>query len=117
MDPDSPDTGRPADAVEDLCREFRHHVEGFYASLRLAPPYHSIEKAVIHLNHRLKTLEPAERAHIAKTLPLRWAEFTRAFAESGLNQKHRGIIAGLAASPLTTTLPEEYKRFLATFSR
>jgi hypothetical protein len=117
MDESVSETGRPIDPTQDLCRDFRSHLEGFYASLKLAPPYHSIEKAIIRLDQRLKTLEPAERVRIAKVPSLRWAEFTRAFAESGLNQKHRGIIAGLATSPQATSLPEEYKRFLSTFSR
>jgi hypothetical protein len=113
----SPQTNRPADPTQILCDEFRHHLESFYARLKLAPPYHSIEKAIAHLNSRLKNLEPGERERIAADGPMRWAEFTRAFVESGLNQKHRGIIAGLAGSPLVTILPEEYRHFIETFSR
>lgn len=117
MDEGLSETGRLMDPVPDLCREFRRQLQGFYASLKLAPPYHSIEKAILHLNQRLKALEPAERIHVAETPALRWAEFARAFVDSRLNQKHRGIIAGLAASPQACSLPEEYKLFLATFSK
>ena len=111
-----PQANRPADSLQLLRDEFRHHLESFYACLRLAPPYHTVEKAVAHLTAHLKGMEPAERDRIAADPGLRWAEYRRTFVESGLNQKHRGIIAGLARSSLVATLPEEYRQLLETFS-
>ena len=111
-----PKANRPADSIQLLRDEFRHHLESFYASLKLAPPYHTVEKAVAHLTGRLKSMEPAERDRIAGDPGLRWAEYRRAFVEAGLNQKHRGIIAGLIRSSLLIDLPQEYRHFLDTFS-
>ena len=111
-----PQANRPADSLQLLRDEFRHHLESFYARLKLAPPYHTVEKAVVHLTARLKSMEPAERDRIAADPGLRWAEYRRAFVESGLNQKHLGIIAGLIRSSVLTDLPREYMHFLDTFS-
>jgi len=107
---------RPADPIQVLREEFRQHLENFYTRLKLAPPYHTVEKAIVHLTTHLQTLEPAERERVAADSALRWAEYRRAFVASGLNQKHRGIIAGLASSSLVAALPEEYQQFLKTFS-
>jgi len=111
----SPQADRPADSLQLLRDEFRQHLESFYACLKLAPPYHTVERAVAHLTAQLKSLEPAERDRIAGDPGLRWAEYRRAFVESGLNLRHRGIIAGLIRSSLFTDLPQEYMHFLDTF--
>ena len=92
--------------------EFRRHLEVFYAGLQLAPPYHSVEKAIAHLVQTLNTMVLAERAALADDQAQKWALFRQAFVESGLNQKHRGIIAGLARSRSTLNLPPEYDHFL-----
>jgi hypothetical protein len=91
--------------------EFRRHLDTFYSGLKLAPPYHSLEKAVVHLTAGLKAMTPEERALLAVEPARKWAEYRKAFAESGLHQKHRGIIAGLARSG-NTGLPPEYQPFL-----
>lgn len=91
--------------------EFRGHLEQFYATLKLAPPYHSVEKAVAHLTASLKAMTPEERASLASEPALKWAQYKSAFVESGLSQKHKGIIAGLARSG-KTGLPAEYQAFL-----
>ncbi len=94
--------------------EFREHLAQFYAQLKLAPPYHSVEKAVAHLTASLKAMAPEERARLASEPALKWAQYKTAFVESGLNQKHRGIIAGLARSG-KTGLPAEFQAFLDVY--
>ena len=39
-------TAPPTDHTLALREEFRHHLETFYAQLKLAPPYESVEKAI-----------------------------------------------------------------------
>lgn len=105
----------PKDNIKLLRQDYRHHLEQFYAALNLAPPYHSIEKAITHLSASLKTKTADEQARIATDESLKWALYRVAFVESGLNKKHRGIIAGLARSPNSPTLPKEYQHFLEPF--
>lgn len=100
--------------IQAIRNEFRRHLEVFYAKLKLAPPYHSVEKAIAHLTATLKALPPEERAKIAMDPSLQWAQYRAAFVESGLNQKHRGIIAGLVRSG-DVDLPGEYKPLLDSF--
>lgn len=107
----------PSDPIQVLREEFRRHLDVFYARLKLAPPYHSVEKAVAQLTASLTAKTPEERARLAEDPAARWTEFRKAFAESGLSQKHRGIIAGLANSGQTGGLPEEYDHFLSAFRR
>ncbi len=104
-----------SDPVQALREEFRHHLDVFYARLKLAPPYHSVEKAIVQLATVLKAMTPDERARLASDPAGRWEQYGKAFAESGLNQKHRGIIAGLAKSGHTGDLPKEYEHFLSAF--
>ena len=94
--------------------EFRGHLEQFYAVLKLAPPYHSVEKAIAHLTGSLKAMTQEERARLASQPALKWAQYKTAFVESGLSQKHRGIIAGLARSG-QTGLPAEHQAFLDAY--
>jgi hypothetical protein len=91
--------------------EFRRHLEIFYSGLKLAPPYHSVEKALAQLAAGLKAMTQEERAALAAEPAKKWAQYRTAFAESGLSQKHRGIIAGLVRSG-KTGLPAEYQPFL-----
>lgn len=104
-----------SDPVQALREEFRHHLEVFYSGLKLAPPYHSVEKAVAQLTADLKTLPPEEQARLVSDPAGRWTAYRKAFSESGLNQKHRGIIAGLARSRQTLSLAPEYDHFLSLF--
>ncbi len=101
--------------IQALKDEFRRHLEVFYAKLKLAPPYHSVEKAITHLTATLKAMTPEERANVASDPALQWAQYRAAFVESGLSQKHRGIIAGLAKSGQANALPPEYKQLLEAF--
>lgn len=100
--------------IQALRDAFRHHLEVFYGRLKLAPPYHSVEKAIAHLTSVLKALTPEERARIVADEAQRWAQYRTAFVASGLVLKHRGIIAGLARSG-KVDLPDEYRPLLDTF--
>lgn len=104
-----------SDPVQALREEFRGHLDVFYARLKLAPPYHSVEKAIAQLTAALKAMTPEERSRLGSDQAARWEQYRKAFAESGLNQKHRGIIAGLAKSGQTGDLPKEYEHFLSAF--
>ena len=107
---------QPTDAIQALREDFRRNLELFYATLKLAPPYHSVEKAIVHLTATLTAMEPAERDRLVSDPALRWARFKAAFIESGLNQKHRGIIASLAKSPLPAEFTKEHRHFLEAFA-
>jgi hypothetical protein len=101
--------------IQALANEFRRHLDIFYAKLKLAPPYHSVEKALAHLTTTLKAMTPEERGKIAADPSLRWAQYRTAFVESGLSQKHRGIIAGLVKSGQPLDLSGEYQPLLDSF--
>ena len=103
----------PAQQVRD---EFRTRLETFYAGLKLAPPYHSVEKAIAQLTASLNAMAPEERTRLAADQAGRWAQYRKAFVNSGLHQKHRGIIAGLAKSGQTGGLSKEYDQFLSLFT-
>src|SRR5947209_20007426 len=47
-----------ADAVQSLPDQFRRHPTVFYARLKPAPPYHSVEKAIRHLTTALHAMAP-----------------------------------------------------------
>ena len=102
----------PTDHTQALREEFRHHLETFYAQLKLAPPYESVEKAIRSLTTSLHALPPAERANLATDSTARWRHFRQAFESSGLSKKHRGIIAGLARDRSNLDIPAEYDQFL-----
>ncbi len=106
----------PSDPIHALREEFRAHLEMFYAQLKLAPPYESVEKAIRALTTSMHALPKPEQARIAADATLRWEQFRRAFEASGLSKKHRGIIAGLARTRSSLNLPAEYDRFLSLFT-
>ena len=103
------------DALLWLRDDFRHQLEVFYAALKLAPPYHSVEKAITTLTTALKAMTPEERAGLVSDAALRWAQYANAFVESGLYLKHRGIIAGLVRSKQIGGLPSEHEDFLKVY--
>ena len=103
------------DAIQALRDDFRSRLEVFYTHLKLAPPYHSVEKAIVHLTATLKALTPEERQRIAADPSRQWAIYRQAFMESGLNQKHRGIIAEMVRSRQTGSLTSDYDHFLDAF--
>lgn len=105
-----------ADPLQSLREEFRAHLELFYARLKLAPPYESVEKAIRALTTAVHALPKAEQARMAADPAARWDQFRAAFEASGLAKKHRGIIAGLARTRASLDLPPEYDRFLDLFT-
>ncbi|UCE63931.1 MAG: hypothetical protein JSU59_01880 [Nitrospirota bacterium] len=102
-------------SLDQLRGEFRHHLEKFYASLNLAPPYHSLEKAIrlLSIVGERKTVEELER--LIEDSNLKWNFFDEIFLESGLSQKHRGIIQGLIESDQTRAIPAPYRNLLNAF--
>jgi hypothetical protein len=109
-------TPAPSDPIHELREEFRVHLETFYAQLKLAPPYESVEKAIRALTTSVHALPKPEQARIAADPALRWEHFRRAFEASGLSKKHRGIIVGLARNRSNLDLPAVYDRFLSLFT-
>ena len=107
--------GSQPDVTEALREEFRYHLETFYAQLKLAPPYESVEKAVRALITAVHALPKAEQARIAENAALKWEQFRQAFESSGLSKKHRGIIARLAKNRAGLNLSTDYDRFLSLF--
>lgn len=103
---------RKTGPVESLREEFRGHLEVFYSRLKLAAPYDSVEKALGTLTATLKTLPPDDLQCLAMDPTRQWTYFRQAFVESGLSQKHRGIIAGLARSGAPVDLPPEFNHLL-----
>jgi hypothetical protein len=108
-------TAPSPDPTSALREEFRHHLETFYALLKLAPPYESVEKAIRSLTTSVHALPPLERARLATDTTARWQHFRQAFESSGLSKKHRGIIAGLARDRSSLNLPAEYDQFLSLY--
>ena len=98
-----------------LREDFRHHLEQFYSCLHLAPPYNSVEKAIRFLSTTIQKKTSYEREQLVDHRHLKWELYERAFIESGLPQKHRGIIRGLVQSNDTTNLPHEYEIFTKPF--
>lgn len=113
----APSADKPphSDPIRQLRETFRRHLETFYATLKLAPPYHSVEQGILHLTRILTALPVEERHRIANDPAAQWPYFREAFVASGLNQKHRGILAGMARRRETLDLPPEYYCLLDTF--
>ncbi|NGZ09864.1 MAG: hypothetical protein CV088_10830 [Nitrospira sp. LK70] len=105
----------PSDHLQALKSEFRRHLETFYAGLKLAPPYESVEKAIRALTTMIHALPVEEQTRIMSDPALQWQQFRRAFETSGLVKKHRGIIAALARNRVAVNLPIEYDHFLSLF--
>ena len=107
---------RAAGPVESLRDEFREHLEMFYGRLKLAAPYDSVEKALASLAISLNALSPEELGRLSKDPTQRWIHFRQAFIDSGLNLKHRGIIAGLVRSRNSLDLPPEFDHLLTLYT-
>ncbi len=112
MNPSDPSAVTP---TQTLAEEFRRRLEIFYAGLKLAPPYESVEKALRTLTTAVHALPRAEQERIASDPVLQWRHFCHAFEASGLARKHRGIVAGLARNRAALQLPDEYDQFLNLF--
>ena len=104
------------DPVQALRDDFRRHLELFYAGLKLAPPYNSVEKAVATLTSNLKAMALEDRAGVADDPRRRWLEYRKAFVESELHRKHHGIVVGLIRSRQTAELPPQYSAWLEVYT-
>lgn len=104
-----------SDPSQILKEEFRRHLEIFYAHLKLAPPYESVEKAIRMLTTIVHALPKEEQARIVSDPTLQWRKFAQVFDASGLAKKHRGIIVGLVRNRSALNLPAEYDHFLNLF--
>ncbi|NKB81540.1 MAG: hypothetical protein GKS05_06595 [Nitrospirales bacterium] len=98
-----------------LKHAFRESLEQFYAALQLAPPYHSIEKAIASLSTVLQSKTGEELQTLYDTSSLRQAIFQEVFIESGLTKKHRGIILASIRSANPVRFHEEQRPFLDAF--
>jgi hypothetical protein len=104
------------DPIKTLAEEFRRHLEIFYARLKLAPPYDSVEKAIKSLTMAVARMSAEERMRAMADPILTWTLYRQAFVDSGLSLKHRGIILGLIRSKQTAELPVEYAAFLEAYT-
>ena len=112
----SPSAASAGEIRSRLQADFRHRVTLFYRSLQITPPYHSVEKAMLALRDRLKSLPETElRAAAADSSPLN-ALFAHVFIESGLAKKSRGIITKLLADRPDLLAPE-CKPFADAFTK
>jgi hypothetical protein len=112
-----PDASPPtSDPLANLRDEFRAHLETFYAQLKLAPPYESVEKAIRALTTSVHALPKPEQSRLLSDSSLRWEQYRRAFEASELHKKHRGIIAGLVRHRASLGLPQEFDHFLGLFT-
>jgi hypothetical protein len=104
------------DPIQTLREEYRFHLQAFYAHLNLAPPYHSIEKAVQHLSNSLRTKSELFLKTLLDDPQEKWSLYENIFEASGLSRKHRGIIIKLACTSPPSSGGEESLRFLRIFT-
>lgn len=86
--------------------DFRDRIALFYRSLRVTPPYHTVEKAALALREALASLQDSALQGLQADDAARTLLYVRMIKESGLAQKHRGIIAGLLAQHPERLAPE-----------
>ena len=98
-----------------LLDEFRHNLETFYAALKLAPPYDSVEKTIGCLSALFKTKTAEEQAQLLGNDSSRWKLHIQAFIDSGLHKKHRGIITGLVRTDDLVQFPDSVRYLLEPF--
>ena len=98
-----------------LLNEFRQNLEAFYAALKLAPPYDSVEKTIRGLSTLFETKTAEEQAQLLGDDALKWKLHLQAFTDSGLHKKHRGIITGLARTDAIEQFPESLRYLLEPF--
>jgi len=104
------------DLILNLREDFRLHLQTFYTHLNLAPPYHSIEKALQHLSNTLRTKPETFLQTLQKDPQRKWGLYEKIFEASGLSQKHRGIIMQLALTAPSVPPGDESLRFLKIFT-
>ncbi len=104
------------DSIETIREEYRLYLQTFYTQLNLAPPYHSIEKAVQHLSNTLRTKSAPFLQTLLEDPEKKWSLYEKIFEASGLSRKHRGIITQLALTPTYAPITQESLRFLRIFT-
>ncbi len=98
--------------IQAIRQEFRTHLEKLYSHLHLAPPYHSVEKAIQLLTNTLRT-KPADFHRALETdAELKWNFFREIYISSGLHRKHRGIISSFMKSRSSGKMPDATFQFL-----
>ncbi len=103
------------DECRPILSEFRQNLEAFYAALNLAPPYHSVEKTLLCLSALFNAKTAEQQEHILRNPALREPLYLRAFTDSGLHKKHRGIIAGRTRTDDLGTFPDSLRYLLEPF--
>jgi len=98
-----------------LLNELRQNLAAFYAALKLAPPYDSVEKAIRCLSTLFKTKTVEEQEQLLGNDSLRWKLYVQALIDSGLHTKHRGIITELARTDDLGRFPESVRYLLEPF--
>ncbi len=98
-----------------LLGEFRANLEAFYAEMKLAPPYDSVEKTIRCLDSLLKARTTEEQTQVFSDHALRRQLHVQAIIDSGLQKKHRGIIAGLVRTDAFEQFPESLRYLLEPF--
>lgn len=111
----TPASAMSRDECQPLLNEFRRHLEDFYAALNLAPPYHSIEQAIVCLSALIDAQTDDQRQHLLANPMLRRELYGQAFTDSGLHKKHRGIIAGRARTQDLAAFPNPLRFLLEPF--
>ncbi len=106
----------PTDPIQTLRNEYRLHLQDFYTHLNLAPPYHSIEKAVQHLSNTLRTKSQPVLQSLLTDPQKKWPLYEQIFEASGLSRKHRGIITKVAKTSLHEQGKDNFLRFLRVFT-
>jgi hypothetical protein len=89
---------------------FRERIAIFYRALQVTPPYHSVEKAILALREVMSALELPALQRLSVDEASLGALFTQIVSDSGLAQKHRGIIRGLLRNG-QIELPQECRSF------
>ncbi len=89
---------------------FRERIAIFYRALQVTPPYHSVEKAILALREGMSALELPALQRLWVDEASLGALFARIVRDSGLAQKHRGIIQGLLRNR-QIELPQECRSF------
>lgn len=100
---------------QNLLSEFRENLEAFYAELKLAPPYDSVEKTIRCLDNMFKAKTAEEQAQVLSNNALKRQLHVQTFVDSGLHKKHRGIITGLVRTDAFDQFPESLRYLLEPF--
>ncbi len=105
----------PRDECQPLLDECRRNMEAFYAALHLAPPYHGMEQTLLRLSALFNTHPAEERKRLLNNEVSRCPLYLRAFTESGLHTRHRGIIARQARTDDLAAFPDTLRYLLEPF--